>query len=138
MSSVLTPSPLRVERHRLAAFLTAIAMVPALAACASTPTTESGESTAVVVEDSGAHTPDDPLYAAQRWLEARQEAGEVPGHHEVVRVFALDDDRVEVIISPFNEPPATDATRLVLARDQEGWEVVEEGTLRARRDWPRY
>lgn len=114
----------------------AIAMV--LGACASTPTTESGESTARVVEDSGARTPDDPLRIAQRWLEAKQAAGELPAHYEVVRMLALDEDRLEVIISPFNEPPATEATRLVLARDQEGWEVVEEGSARARRDWPRY
>ncbi|TXD31441.1 hypothetical protein FRC96_21525 [Lujinxingia vulgaris] len=138
MSSFLT-SLLMVKpvRARSGGFVVAIGFLLIVAACTSTPTptddgltpTENGEVT---------QAPDDPLYTAQRWLEAKQAAGELPAHYEVVRMLALDEDRLEVIISSFNEPPATEATWLVLARDQEGWEVVEEGSARARRDWPRY
>ncbi|RDV38320.1 hypothetical protein DV096_10965 [Bradymonadaceae bacterium TMQ3] len=122
---------------RFAVYGAAFGVLLALGACASTPKPVDDRSDSAA-GDVVVQAPDDPLYVAQRWLEARQDAGELPTHVEVVRMLALDEERIEVILSPFNEPPATDATRLILARDQKGWEVVEEGTARARRDWPRY
>jgi len=126
------------RRARVAAL---VALLGLGSACATPQPVEAPESQAegaTEAEDAAIASADDPLFVAKRWLVAQQDAGTIPTHHEIVRVFSLEGNRLEVIISPFTEPPANDATRLLLTRAEEGWEVVEQGTIRARKDWPRY